>query len=117
MNTVNLVRDNLNPSLTIKGVVLTMADFRTNLTKEVIAEVKKHFGDKVYSTIIPRSIRLSEAPSFGKPIALYAPDSTGALKYHELVMEILDIKSQPLSDEDVIKLEENEYGKEIGERA
>ena len=65
MNTINLVRDNLNSNLRIEGVLLTMADFRTNLTKEVIEEVKKFFGDKVYKTIIPRSIKLTEAPGFG----------------------------------------------------
>jgi chromosome partitioning protein len=90
-NTIKLVKDNLNPNLVIEGVLLTMADFRTNLTKEVIQEARKYFKEKVYETVIPRSIRLTEAPSFGKPIALYDPDSIGAQKYAELTKEILGI--------------------------
>lgn len=90
-NTIKLIQDNLNPTLTVEGVLLTMADFRTNLTKEVIEEVRNFFKDKVYQTIIPRSIRLTEAPSFGKPIALYDKDSLGAQKYAELVGEMLGI--------------------------
>ena len=90
-NTVRLVKENLNPNLTIEGVLLTMADFRTNLTKEVIQETRKYFKDKVYTTVIPRNIRLTEAPSFGKPISLYDKDSLGAQKYEELSKEILGI--------------------------
>jgi len=100
-NTIRLVRDNINQSLLIEGVLLTMADFRTNLTKEVIQEARNHFKDKVYKTVIPRNIRLTEAPSFGKPIFLYDKDSLGAQKYEELCREILGL---PL-DSDVIKLE------------
>jgi chromosome partitioning protein len=92
-NTVKLVRDNLNPQLELEGVLLTMADFRTKLTKEVIAEVKSYFKEKVYDTVIPRNIRLTEAPSFGKPVVLYDKESLGAKKYEELVNEILKIKS------------------------
>ncbi|MFH0762968.1 MAG: AAA family ATPase [Candidatus Omnitrophota bacterium] len=88
-NTVRLVQENLNPALTIEGVLMTMADFRTNLTKEVVQEVKNYFKEKVFKTIIPRSIRLTEAPSFGKPVALYDKDSIGAIKYEELSREIL----------------------------
>jgi len=91
VNTVNLVRNNLNPNLEIEGVLLTMADFRTNLTKEVIQEVRSYFKNKVYNTVIPRNIRLTEAPSFGKPIAIYDKDSIGAHKYEELSWEILGI--------------------------
>jgi chromosome partitioning protein len=91
VNTVKLVRDNLNPNLSVEGVLLTMADFRTNLTKEVVQEVRNYFKEKVYQTIIPRSIRLTEAPSFGKPIALYDKDSIGAEKYAELANEILGL--------------------------
>jgi len=91
VNTINLVKDNLNPSLSIEGVLLTMADFRTNLTKEVIQEARKYFHEKVYNTVIPRNIRLTEAPSFGKPIALYDKDSLGAQKYEELSKEVLGI--------------------------
>lgn len=88
-NTIELVKNNLNPNLAIEGVLLTMADFRTNLTKEVIQEVRKHFKDTVYDTVIPRNIRLTEAPSFGKPIALYDHESLGAKKYEELSREVL----------------------------
>ena len=94
-----------------------MADLRTNLSKEVIAEVQKHFGDKVYKTIIPRSIRLSEAPSFGKPIGLYDRHSIGAMRYYELTKEILGIDIQPLSEQEVMKMEEGSYGEEIGQGA
>jgi len=90
-NTVRLVKENLNSELTIEGVLLTMADFRTNLTREVIQEARKYFKEKVYKTVIPRSIRLTEAPSFGKPIALYDKESSGARKYEELAKELLSI--------------------------
>ena len=90
-NTIKLVKENLNPQLTIEGVLLTMADFRTNLTKEVIQEARTHFKEKVYNTVIPRNIRLTEAPSFGKPIALYDKDSLGAEKYEELSREVLGL--------------------------
>lgn len=90
-HTINLVKDNLNPNLDIEGVLLTMADFRTNLTKEVVQEVRNYFKDKTYKTIIPRSIRLTEAPSYGQPIAIYDKDSLGAEKYAELAAEILGI--------------------------
>jgi len=96
-NTIKLVRDNINPNLAIEGVLLTMADFRTNLTKEVIQEVRKHFKDKVYNTVIPRNIRLTEAPSFGKPIFLYDKDSLGSQKYRELCQEILGLPINPNS--------------------
>ena len=75
--TIDLVRDHLNPGLALEGVVLTMSDARTNLSAEVAAEVRRHLGTKVYKTVIPRSVRLSEAPSHGLPIALYRPDSRG----------------------------------------
>jgi chromosome partitioning protein len=87
--TVNLVRDHLNPDLAIKGVVLTMFDARTNLSTEVAAEVRRHLGSTVYKTVVPRSVRLSEAPSHGLPIALYRPDSKGADAYRELTGEFL----------------------------
>ncbi len=90
-NTIKLVKENLNPALFIEGVLLTMADFRTNLTKEVIQEARNHFKDKVYKTVIPRNIRLTEAPSFGKPIILYDNNSLGAQKYAELSKEILGV--------------------------
>jgi chromosome partitioning protein len=86
--TLNLVRDNLNPELEIKGVVLTMYDARTNLSADVAAEVRAHLGAAVFDTVVPRSVRLSEAPSFGLPIALYRGDSRGALAYAELAREL-----------------------------
>jgi chromosome partitioning protein len=86
--TLNLVRDNLNPALAIKGVVLTMYDARTNLSADVAAEVRTHLRDAVFDTIIPRSVRLSEAPSFGLPIALYRDDSRGAVAYATFAAEL-----------------------------
>ena len=86
--TLNLVRDNLNPALAIKGVVLTMYDARTNLSADVAAEVRNHLGTAVFDTMIPRSVRLSEAPSFGLPIALYREDSRGAIAYQALAAEL-----------------------------
>jgi chromosome partitioning protein len=97
-NTIELVKENLNPNLAIEGVLLTMADYRTNLTKEVIQETRDFFKDKVYKTVVPRNIRLTEAPSFGKPIALYDKDSLGAQKYEDLTKEILGI---PISIETI----------------
>ena len=87
--TLNLVRDNLNPRLAIKGVVLTMYDARTNLSADVAAEVRNHFGAAVFETVIPRSVRLSEAPSFGLPVALYRGASRGAVAYDALATELL----------------------------
>jgi len=86
--TVNLVRDHLNPELAICGVVLTMYDARTNLSAEVAAEVRRHLADAVFDTIVPRSVRLSEAPSHGLPIALYRPESKGAEAYGSLAREL-----------------------------
>jgi chromosome partitioning protein len=92
VNTINLVRDNLNPHLVIEGAVMTMADFRTRLAKEVIDEVKKFFKEKVYTSVIPRSVKLSEAPGFGKPILLYDKHSIGAKMYERLSREFLGEK-------------------------
>ena len=89
MNTVKLVRKNLNPTLDVEGVVLTMYDSRTNLSTQVVGEVKKFFKNKVYETIIPRSVRLGEAPSYGLPINRYAPNSAGAIAYRNLAEEML----------------------------
>jgi len=89
INTINLVRKQLNKSLYIEGVVLTMNDARTNLSNQVINEVKTYFKDNVYKTIIPRNVKLSEAPSYGMPITVYAPKSKGARCYEKLTNEIL----------------------------
>ena len=85
--TIDLVRDHLNPRLAIDGVVLTMADARTNLSADVEAEARRHLGGTVYDTVIPRSVRLSEAPSHGRSIASYAPESRGGLAYAALAAE------------------------------
>jgi chromosome partitioning protein len=85
--TIDLVRDHLNPRLAIEGVVVTMVDARTNLSADVEAEARAHLGGTVYDTVIPRSVRLSEAPSHGKSIAAYAPDSRGGLAYAALARE------------------------------
>ncbi len=88
LETIQRVQKGLNVGLTLEGVLLTMADFRTRLTSDVIAEVRRFFGSKVYDTVIPRSVRLSEAPSRGLPIALYDPDSSGAQAYRALAKRI-----------------------------
>ncbi len=89
MSTISLVQRNLNPALTLEGVVLTMFDARTNLSIQVVDEVKNHFRHKVYQTIIPRNVRLSEAPSHGKPVITYDPKSKGAEVYFELAQEVV----------------------------
>jgi len=89
MSTIKLVQENLNPDLKIEGVLLTMFDSRLNLSRQVSDEVRKYFNDKVYSTVISRNVRLSEAPSFGKPIILYDVMSTGAENYMSLTKEVL----------------------------
>jgi len=87
---IRLVQDHLNPRLRIEGVLLTMYDSRLNLSQQVADEVRKFFSERVYRTAIPRNVRLSEAPSFGKPIVLYDPHSTGAESYRDLAREVLD---------------------------
>ncbi len=115
MNTVKLIRDNLNAGLEIEGVLLTMADFRTNLTKEVVQEVSNFFKEKVYKTVIPRNIRLTEAPSYGRPILLYDKDSIGAKKYEELVGEILGI-SLDISSLDILSKRNQEIEPGLGDK-
>ena len=89
LNTIRLVQKHLNTSLLIEGVLLTMFDARTNLGNQVVEEVKKYFQDKVYQTIIPRNVRLSEAPSHGQSILTYDPSSKGAEVYKELAKEVI----------------------------
>lgn len=89
LQTYQLIHDKLNLDLEVSGVILTMADFRTNLTQQVIEDVRNHFQNKVFKTVVPRSVKISEAPSFGKPIALYDPHSRGAKCYDEIVKEFL----------------------------
>ena len=88
VNTIRRVREGLNPRLEIEGVVLTMYDARTNLSAQVASEVRRHMNGTVYDTVVPRSVRLSEAPSHGLPIALYDPASRGASAYRELAGEV-----------------------------
>ena len=89
MRTIDLVRTNLNTALSLQGVVLTMYDRRNNLSDQVASDVREHFGDKVYETLIPRNVRVSEAPSFGKPVLLYDLNCAGSQAYIALAKEIL----------------------------
>ena len=92
LNTINLVKKHLNKSLEIEGALLTMYDIRTNLSNQVVKEVKKYIDDRVYKTVIPRNVRLSEAPSFGMPITMYDPKSKGARSYEKLAKEFLKME-------------------------
>ncbi|MFC1517026.1 ParA family protein [Candidatus Margulisiibacteriota bacterium] len=89
IKTIELVREEANPSLELGGIVMTMFDLRTKLSKEVVEETRKHFNDKVFKTIVPRNVRISEAPSYGQPITIYAKRSEGAKAYRELTKEVL----------------------------
>ena len=88
LNTAGLIKKNINPNLRIEGIVLTMFDTRNNLSHQVVSEIQTHFGDKVFKSIIPRNVRLSEAPSHGQPIMTYDQKSIGAQKYSELAEEL-----------------------------
>jgi chromosome partitioning protein len=90
LNTIRLVQQSTNPNLTIEGALLTMYDARLNLSKQVADDVQNTFSEKVFKTIIPRSVKLSEAPSFGKPIILYDVVSAGAIRYMELAKEVIE---------------------------
>ena len=94
MATIDLIRDHLNPSLALKGVVLTMHDGRTSLSADVTAEVRRHLGSQVFEAVVPRSVRLAEAPSYGQPIAEYSPSSRGALAYQAITAELLTRSGQ-----------------------
>lgn len=98
VNTISLIQQNVNQNLEVEGVVLTMYDNRTNLSGQVIEEVRKYFQHKVYKTVIPRSVRLAEAPSYGQPILLYAPSSRGAEAYENLAREMLGINHEITRD-------------------
>ena len=89
MNTIDLVKRHLNKSLEIEGALLTMFDIRTNLSNQVVKEVKRYFENKVYKTVIPRNVKLSEAPSYGMPITVYDPRSKGAKSYEKFVKEMM----------------------------
>lgn len=94
LNTVELVKKHLNKSLYVEGALLTMYDIRTNLSNQVVKEVKRYFEDKVYKTVIPRNVRVSEAPSYGMPITIYDPHSKGAKSYEKFAKEFLKINEQ-----------------------
>ncbi len=98
LNTINIVKKNLNPQLDIEGVLMTMYDSRLRLSNQIVEEVKKYFQEKVFSTIIARNVRLSEAPSFGKPILLYDALSSGTRNYMELAREVLQRNKQSSSE-------------------
>jgi chromosome partitioning protein len=89
MHTLDMVRRYLNHALVVRGMLMTMYDSRTNLSRQVVEEVRSHFPGKVFRTIIPRNVRLSEAPSYGQPINVYAPSSPGALAYQVLTTELV----------------------------
>lgn len=89
LNTITLVKENLNPNLSIEGILLTMYDKRNNLAKEVVEEIEKHFHGSIFKSIIPRNVRLSEAPSYGQPIAKYEFKSRGAKAYQKLAQEVI----------------------------
>ena len=89
LDTIMLVQNGLNPNLKIEGILMTMYDKRTNLSKQVVDEVKSYFGDKVYNTFIPRNVKLGEAPSFGKPVMLYDAEAAGSIAYMELAEEVM----------------------------
>ena len=90
LGTVHRVQDELNPALEVDGVLLTMYDSRLNLSRQVVADAREHFGDRVFETVIPRNIRLAEAPSFGKPIVVYDITSVGAQAYMAVARELID---------------------------
>lgn len=95
LNTVHMVQQSVNAGLSIDGVLLTMYDARLNLSRQVAAEAREYFADKVFQTVVPRNIRLAEAPSFGKPIILYDVASVGAQAYMSVARELLDRHEAP----------------------
>jgi chromosome partitioning protein len=90
LRNLTLVKTNLNPTLDLRGIVLTMYDARTKLAEQVEREVREHFGPKVYRTVVPRTVRISEAPSFGQPVTVFDSSSRGAVAYRELAKEVSD---------------------------
>jgi chromosome partitioning protein len=102
LRNVRLVQQNLNPKLRLTGIIMTMYDSRTKLSEQVVAEVRRYFGPRVYDTVIPRTVRLSEAPGFGLPITIYDPNSKGAKAYRKLAEEFLrrEATDLPLPDEE-----------------
>ena len=90
LNSIKMAQRNLNPNLEVEGVLLTMLDSRTKLGFEVVEEIRKYFKERVYNTIIPRLVRLTEAPSYGKPIVVYDPKSKGTEAYINLAKEVIE---------------------------
>jgi chromosome partitioning protein len=103
METLQRVRSSLFPALAVRGLLLTMYDSRTNLSKEVVDELRGHFGDSVFETVIPRNVRLAEAPSHGLPIAIYAPSSPGGIAYKEFAEEILKVDGAEVGQSAVLE--------------
>ena len=103
LNTINLVKKHLNKEIKVEGALLTMYDIRTNLSNQVVKEVKKYFENKVYKTVIPRNVRLSEAPSYGMPITEYDPRSKGAKSYTKFAKEFLKINEEEKKAKHMIK--------------
>lgn len=103
MKTIEKIKRNFNPTLCVHGIVLTMFDGRSNLSKSVVNDVKEYFGDKVYGTLIPRNVRIPEAPSHGKPVMLYDFRSVGAQSYINLAGEVLKRERRLMSDEHILQ--------------
>ncbi|HWU43593.1 MAG TPA: AAA family ATPase [Bdellovibrio sp.] len=113
LNTAGLIKKNLNPQLHIEGIVLTMFDVRNNLSHQVVTEIKNHFGDKVFNAIIPRNVRLSEAPSHGQSILEYDSKSIGAVRYLELAREVIARSGVKATAEAPSRAEQNVYQGEV----
>lgn len=113
LNTAGLIKKNLNPQLHIEGIVLTMFDVRNNLSHQVVTEIKNHFGDKVFNAIIPRNVRLSEAPSHGQSILDYDSKSIGAQRYLELAREVVARTDVKPSVEDTPRAKQNSFEGEV----
>jgi chromosome partitioning protein len=117
MNTVEKIRQALNPGLKIDGGIITMYDSRINLANQVQREISKYYGDKLYKTVIPRNVRLAEAPSFGQPIFVYDPSSRGALAYKNLAIEFLGrrgVNTDNYKESDLYVLEESQMDYDMG---
>lgn len=112
LNTAGLIKKNLNPQLHIEGIVLTMFDTRNNLSHQVVSEIKNHFQEKVFSAIIPRNVRLSEAPSHGLSIMDYDGKSIGAVKYAELAKEVISRNSVAKRDTTASSIDNTDFGME-----
>lgn len=113
LNTAGLIKKSLNPQLHIEGIVLTMFDIRNNLSHQVVTEIKNHFNDKVFNAIIPRNVRLSEAPSHGQSIFEYDSKSIGATRYLELAREVIERSEQKQSQLASQETEQNAYQGEV----